>query len=71
MAPSLLFSPETGAATLDIIAQYVATIKALREVDPAGVLLNAVGEPIKAYLRQRSVRANVTGTQQLACHPIS
>ena len=28
-------------------------IKALREVDPAGILLNAVGGPIKAYLRSR------------------
>ena len=45
-----------GAATLDIIAQYVAAIRALREVDPSGTLLDAVGAPIKAYLRQRRVR---------------
>ena len=43
----------TGAATPDIISQYVGCIKALREVDPAGILLNAVGGPIKAYLRSR------------------
>ena len=36
-----------GAATSDIITQYVATIRALREVDPSGVLLEAVGDPIK------------------------
>ena len=42
-----------GAATPDIISQYVGCIKALREVDPAGILLNAVGRPIKAYLRSR------------------
>ncbi|KAK9825161.1 hypothetical protein WJX81_008683 [Elliptochloris bilobata] len=42
-----------GAATSDIIAQYVATIRALRDVDPSGVLLEAVGDPIKAYLRGR------------------
>ena len=42
-----------GAATPDIISQYVGCIKALREVDPAGILLNAVGGPIKAYLRSR------------------
>ena len=42
-----------GAATLDILTQYVNTIKALKEVDPRGMLLNAVGEPIKAYLRGR------------------
>lgn len=42
-----------GAATLDILTQYVNTIKALKEVDPRGTLLNAVDEPIKAYLRGR------------------
>jgi anaphase-promoting complex subunit 2 len=33
--------------------QYVSTIKALRTVDPAGVFLEAVGEPIRDYLRGR------------------
>jgi hypothetical protein len=46
-------SCHAGAATPDIISQYVGCIRALREVDPAGVLLNAVGGPIKAYLRSR------------------
>lgn len=46
-------SRAAGAATLDILTQYVNTIKALKEVDPRGMLLNAVGEPIKAYLRGR------------------
>lgn len=45
----------SGAATTDIIVQYVSTIKALREVDPSGVLLEAVADPIREYLRGRKV----------------
>ena len=56
-----------GAATLDIIAQYVAAIRALREVDPSGVLLDAVGAPIKAYLRQRRVRAHAMQVSVQRC----
>ena len=52
-SPHAQCSCVTGAATPDIISQYVGCIKALREVDPAGILLNAVGGPIKAYLRSR------------------
>ncbi|EIE27163.1 hypothetical protein COCSUDRAFT_55186 [Coccomyxa subellipsoidea C-169] len=49
----LLHAGMACAATLDILTQYVNTIKALKEVDPRGILLTAVGEPIKAYLRGR------------------
>ncbi|KAA6417838.1 MAG: anaphase-promoting complex subunit 2-like [Trebouxia sp. A1-2] len=42
-----------GAATSDIIEQYVSTIKTLREVDPTAVLLEAVAEDIREYLRSR------------------
>lgn len=42
-----------GASTNDILHQYVSTIKALRIIDPAGVFLEAVGEPIRDYLRGR------------------
>lgn len=42
-----------GASTNDILHQYVSTIKALRTIDPAGVFLEAVGEPIREYLRRR------------------
>ncbi|KAJ7953843.1 Anaphase promoting complex subunit 2 [Quillaja saponaria] len=42
-----------GASTNDILHQYVSTIKALRMIDPAGVFLEAVGEPIRDYLRGR------------------
>lgn len=42
-----------GASTNDILHQYVSTIKALKTIDPAGVFLEAVGEPIRDYLRGR------------------
>lgn len=42
-----------GASTNDILHQYVSTIKALRTIDPTGVFLEAVGEPIRDYLRGR------------------
>lgn len=42
-----------GASTNDILHQYVSTIKALRTIDPTGVFLEAVGEPISEYLRGR------------------
>lgn len=42
-----------GASTHDILHQYVSTIKALRIIDPTGVFLEAVGEPIRDYLRGR------------------
>ncbi|KAG5035042.1 hypothetical protein JHK87_009952 [Glycine soja] len=46
-------STSTGASTNDILHQYVSTIKALRTMDPASVFLEAVGEPIRDYLRGR------------------
>jgi anaphase-promoting complex subunit 2 len=51
-----------GAATSDILAQYVSAIKALRELDPSGLILEAVSEPIRAYLRGRrdTIRCVVT-----------
>eukprot|EP00891_Asterochloris_glomerata_P007911 jgi/Astpho2/7911/Aster-06390 len=51
-----------GAATTDIISQYVSTIKTLMDVDPAGVLLEAVSEPVRQYLRTRqdTIRCIVT-----------
>lgn len=42
-----------GASTNDILHQYVSTIKALRTIDPAGIFLEAVGEPIREYLKGR------------------
>ncbi|KAI3433290.1 hypothetical protein D9Q98_003109 [Chlorella vulgaris] len=51
-----------GAATADIIQQYVSAIKALAHVDPGGAILGAVGGPIAAYLRGRrdTIRCIVT-----------
>nr|GEW34118.1 anaphase-promoting complex subunit 2 [Tanacetum cinerariifolium] len=42
-----------GASTNDILDQYVSTIKALRTIDPTRVFLEAVGEPIREYLKGR------------------
>jgi len=39
-----------GAATPDILAQYMGCIRALRLLDPSGALLEAVSPPIRAYL---------------------
>ncbi|KAJ7028436.1 hypothetical protein C8F04DRAFT_1119316 [Mycena alexandri] len=55
-----------GADTKLILSQYVATIKCLRIVDPPGVLLFKVADPIRRYLRERpdtirSIVANLVG----------
>ncbi|XP_063990003.1 anaphase-promoting complex subunit 2 [Diachasmimorpha longicaudata] len=52
-----------GVNTPDILTAYIAAIKALRQLDPTGVLLETVTEPIKSYLRSRSdtVRCVVSG----------
>ncbi|XP_014299608.2 anaphase-promoting complex subunit 2 [Microplitis demolitor] len=52
-----------GVNTPDILTAYIAAIKALRQLDPTGVLLETVSEPIKSYLRSRSdtVRCVVSG----------
>lgn len=42
-----------GASTNLIITQYISTIKALLIIDPSGVLLSSVAEPIRKYLRER------------------
>eukprot|EP00887_Chlorella_sp_A99_P005758 scaffold1.g5758.t1 len=51
-----------GAATTDIIQQYVSTIRALQHIDPSGVILDTVGDPIREYLRSRkdTIRCIVT-----------
>ncbi|KAG6841615.1 hypothetical protein C0991_009040 [Blastosporella zonata] len=55
-----------GAGTKLILSQYVATIKCLRIIDPPGVLLFKVADPIRRYLRERpdtirSIVANLVG----------
>ncbi|GJN89751.1 hypothetical protein Rhopal_002740-T1 [Rhodotorula paludigena] len=42
-----------GTDTKDIITTYISTISALRIVDPPGVLLSRVADPIRKYLRSR------------------
>lgn len=42
-----------GADTKDIITQYISTIRCLRILDPPGVLLSRVADPIRKYLRDR------------------
>ncbi|KAF8627672.1 hypothetical protein AX15_004309 [Amanita polypyramis BW_CC] len=42
-----------GADTKLILSQYVATIKCMRVVDPPGVLLFKIADPIRRYLRER------------------
>ncbi|KAL8292852.1 hypothetical protein RQP46_000546 [Phenoliferia psychrophenolica] len=51
-----------GADTKDIITQYISTIKCLRVLDPQGVLLSRVADPIRQYLRSRedTIRCIVT-----------
>jgi len=51
-----------GAHTRDVIKVYIKTIKAMRLVDPRGLLLEAVSAPIRAYLKRRkdTVRCIVT-----------
>lgn len=51
-----------GVDTNDILTGYVATIKVLRHLDPSGVLLEAIIEPAKEYLRSRqdTVRCVIT-----------
>ena len=51
-----------GAKTGDIIDIYVNSIKVLRQVDPSGVLLEAVSGPTREYLQGRkdTIRCIVT-----------
>ncbi|EGF98847.1 uncharacterized protein MELLADRAFT_95091 [Melampsora larici-populina 98AG31] len=51
-----------GADTQDIITQYISLMKAMRVLDPPGVLLSCVGHPVRTYLRSRedTIRCIVT-----------
>ena len=44
-----------GVNTQDILTAYVSAIRALRILDPAGVLLELVCEPVRSYLRYASL----------------
>lgn len=43
-----------GAETKDVITQYISTIRVLRILDPQGVLLHKVADPIRQHLRSRA-----------------
>ena len=43
-----------GAETKDVLAQYISTIRCLRILDPPGVLLHKIADPIRKHLRDRS-----------------
>ena len=43
-----------GAETKDVISQYISSIRCLRILDPPGVLLHKVADPIRRHLRDRS-----------------
>ena len=40
-----------GVNTTDILTQYISSIRALRVLDPSGIVLELVCEPIRKYLR--------------------
>lgn len=42
-----------GASTIEILQLYISIIRAFRELDPRGVLLDRVARPIRKYLRER------------------
>ncbi|XP_001845662.2 anaphase-promoting complex subunit 2 [Culex quinquefasciatus] len=62
-----------GVDTPDILTGYVAAIKTLRHLDPTGVLLQTITEPVKEYLRSRpdTVRCVVTGLTEEGCSDLS
>ncbi|KAF9783259.1 ubiquitin-protein ligase [Thelephora terrestris] len=58
-----------GADTKDILAQYVSIMRCLRFIDPPGVLLHKVADPIRKYLRGRPdtircIVANLVGDKE-------
>lgn len=42
-----------GVSTPDVLTAYVAAIRSLRVLDPSGLLLETVTQPIHQYLRSR------------------
>uniref|UniRef100_A0A2P2I5F3 Anaphase-promoting complex subunit 2 n=1 Tax=Hirondellea gigas TaxID=1518452 RepID=A0A2P2I5F3_9CRUS len=42
-----------GVKTLDVLHAYISIIKALRVLEPRGVILDIVTEPVRTYLRSR------------------
>ncbi|EFA00073.1 anaphase-promoting complex subunit 2 [Tribolium castaneum] len=42
-----------GVSTFDVLTAYVATIRSLRILDPCGLLLETITQPVHQYLRSR------------------
>ncbi|XP_047514873.1 anaphase-promoting complex subunit 2 [Pieris napi] len=42
-----------GVNTPDILTAYISTIRALRHLDPSGIILETVTKPVRSYLRNR------------------
>lgn len=42
-----------GVSTPDILTAYVAAIRSMRVLDPSGLLLDTVTQPVHQYLRSR------------------
>lgn len=42
-----------GVSTQDILIAYIATIRSLRILDPSGLFLDSVTQPVHQYLRSR------------------
>jgi hypothetical protein len=57
-----------GADTSLILQQYVATMKCLRIIDPPGVLLVKVADPIRRYLRFYPLLAVKGSSFFFCCH---
>ncbi|XP_071521652.1 anaphase-promoting complex subunit 2 [Panulirus ornatus] len=62
-----------GVNTTDVLHAYISAIKALRVLDPKGVLLELVSEPVRQYLRGRedTVRYIVTSLTDESCSELS
>lgn len=43
-----------GVSTQDILTAYIATIRSLRVLDPNGLFLDSITQPLHQYLRSRS-----------------
>ena len=51
MTHSAEFLYFAGVNTVDILTAYISAIRALRALDPAGVILELVCDPVRRYLR--------------------
>ena len=58
-----------GAHTRDIIQMYVHLVRALREMDPTGVILSRVVSPLRRYLRGRRDTVQVIVASMLGDDP--